>query len=88
MTNRDRLLTVLTRHFGAIETTESDVMDAVFLRDLKPDSLDVVEVLMAIEDEFRIVISDDEAMALSEDVALREILALVEDKVAGKVVAA
>lgn len=88
MTNRDRLLTVLTRHFGAIETAESDVMDAVFLRDLKPDSLDVVEVLMAIEDEFRIVVDDDEAMALSEDVALREILALVEDKVAGKVVAA
>lgn len=85
---RTRFLTVLTGHFGAVETTAADPLDAVFLRDLKPDNLDVVEVIMGLEDEFGIVIDDDEAMELSEDVTLREILGLVEDKVAGKVVTA
>ena len=81
---RTRFLSVLTNHFGAVETAEADILDAVFLRDLKPDSLDVVELLMGIEDEFSITIEDGEAEALSEKITLREILALVEGKVAVK----
>lgn len=77
-----RLLTVLTRHFGAIETTEQDPLDAQVLRDLKPDSLDMVEVMMELEDEFQIAITDDEAMAMSEDATVRDVLALVEGKLA------
>lgn len=78
---RTRFLAVLTGHFGAIETAEADILDAVFLRDLKPDSLDVIEVILDLEDALGILISDDEAMALSEKVTLREMLALVEGKV-------
>jgi NADH dehydrogenase (ubiquinone) 1 alpha/beta subcomplex 1 len=36
-------------------------MEANFTRDLGLDSLDAVEVLMAIEDEFLVEIPDDEA---------------------------
>lgn len=75
-----RLLALLTGHFSGFETAESDLLDAQFIRDLKPDSLDVIEVLMLIEDEFRIVIGDDEAEALSTQITLREIVALIEGK--------
>ena len=77
---RTRFLAVLTGHFGTVETAEADILDAVFLRDLKPDSLDVIEVIMDLEDAFGIVIDDDEAMALDEKVTLRSILELVEAK--------
>ncbi len=83
---RTRFLSVLTGHFGTIETTEADILDAVFLRDLKPDSLDVIEVIMDLEDQFGIVIDDDEAMSLDEKVTLRTILEMVETK-AGMVAA-
>ncbi|MDY6832461.1 MAG: acyl carrier protein [Thermodesulfobacteriota bacterium] len=35
--------------------------DAEFINDLGADSLDIVELLMSLEDEFDIEISDDEA---------------------------
>jgi acyl carrier protein len=35
--------------------------DAQFINDLGADSLDIVELLMSLEDEFDIEISDDEA---------------------------
>lgn len=35
--------------------------DAQFVNDLGADSLDIVELLMSLEDEFDIEISDDEA---------------------------
>lgn len=83
-TTQTRLLSVVTIHFGAIETPESDVMDAQVLRDLKPDSLDLVELMMALEDEFDITITDDEALALSEETTLRDLLARIEAKLREK----
>lgn len=81
MTNtRTRLLAAVTSHFGTIETPAADPLDAVILRDLKPDSLDLVEVIMALEDEFQIVIEDDEAMTMHAGATLREVLALVDGK--------
>lgn len=40
-------------------------MDATFTGDLEADSLDVVELMMALEEEFNIEISDEEAENIS-----------------------
>lgn len=45
-------------------------------RDLDADSLDVVEVVMALEDEFDIAIPDEEVTSL--DVTVQELLSAVE----------
>ncbi len=45
---------------------ESDItMDSSFNDDLEADSLDIVELMMALEDEFKIEIDDDEAGNIS-----------------------
>ncbi|ABW67887.1 acyl carrier protein [Desulfosudis oleivorans] len=45
-----------------LEVDPSEIRpDAEFISDLGADSLDIVELLMSLEDEFDIEISDDEA---------------------------
>ncbi len=45
-----------------LQVEESDVaMDTNLMKDLSADSLDAVEIIMAIEDEFGIEIPDEEA---------------------------
>jgi acyl carrier protein len=51
--------------------------------DLGCDSLDVVEIVMACEDEFRIEIPDDEAETLNR-ATVGQLIAMVERKVAAK----
>ena len=79
-TTRTRLLATITTELGAIVTTADDVLDAVILRDLRPDSLDVITTSMAIEDEFGISMDEPEIMAMGEGATLRDLLALVEGK--------
>jgi len=79
--NETRLLSAITTEMGAFTTTEAEVMDAVILRDLKPDSLDVIAVSMAIEDAFGITLGEEEILGLGEKATLRDLLALVEGKV-------
>lgn len=79
--NETRLLAAITTEMGAFTTTEAEVMDAVILRDLKPDSLDVIAVSMAIEDAFGITLGEEEILGLGEKATLRDLLALVEGKV-------
>lgn len=79
--NETRLLAAITSEMGAFTTTEDEVMDAVILRDLKPDSLDVIAVSMAIEDAFGITLGEEEILGLGEKATLRDLLALVEGKV-------
>jgi acyl carrier protein len=40
-------------------------MDASFIDDLEADSLDIVELMMALEEEFEIEIPDEEAEKIS-----------------------
>ena len=75
-----QFLKVITDKFGVIETREAMPMDALVLRDLKPDSLDFMEVAMLLEEEFGVELSDDAFEELGEGATLREILALVESK--------
>jgi acyl carrier protein len=88
-----RFLEVVTGHFGVIETSADDPLDALLIEDLRPDELDIVEVLMDMEDAFGVEISDDEADPFTvvnghTGKTLRDLLALVDRKVAGKAVAA
>lgn len=85
--NATRLLALVTREFGAIETTADDPLDAVLTTDLKGDSLDRVTLMMQIEDEFGVQISDDEDEALGPDATLRSVMGLIERKLAEKVAA-
>lgn len=54
----DRVCTVITEHLGCADRFR---WDAELRRDLGADNLDTVELTMAIEEEFRIRISDDQA---------------------------
>ena len=54
----EKIVTMLADQLGA---DESDItMDTNIAKDLGADSLDVVELLMAIDDEFGIEIPDEE----------------------------
>lgn len=83
--NATRLLALVTREFGAIETTADDPLDAVLTTDLKGDSLHRISLLVEIEEEFGVEISDDEDAALGSDATIRSVLDLIERKLAAKV---
>jgi acyl carrier protein len=82
-----RLLAIFVRRFGALETPEQEPLDAQIVRDLKPDSLDLVELVMDLEDEFQVTISDDEAADFAKEASIRDVLKMVEVKLAMQVAA-
>lgn len=55
----EKLKAIVVDQLGVSE--ESVKEDATFVDDLAADSLDIVELLMAIEEEFGIEVPDDEA---------------------------
>jgi len=55
----DRLKKIIVEQLGVDE--EEVVPSASFIEDLNADSLDVVELIMSLEEEFNIEISDEEA---------------------------
>ena len=54
-------------------------MDTHLMKDLKADSLDAVEIIMAIEDEFEIEIPDEDAEKFQ---TVGDLVRYVEDKIA------
>ncbi|SHI63989.1 acyl carrier protein [Geosporobacter subterraneus DSM 17957] len=52
-------------------------MDTSLMRDLEADSLDAVEIIMGIEDEFDVEIPDEDAEAFKN---IGDIVRYVEDK--------
>ncbi len=71
----DRVVQVLSSHFGVLDSEITP--NAHIDRDLGADSLDHIEVLMELEDEFGIQISDEEAEPVR---TVAEIVRLVEVK--------
>ena len=55
----ERVKKIIMEQLGTVEA--SVTMDASFLDDLGADSLDIVELVMALEDEFDIEIPDADA---------------------------
>ena len=66
---------VVAEQLGVDE--DSITMESSFNDDLEADSLDVVELMMALEDEFRIEISDEEAGKIS---TIGDIVEYIKDK--------
>lgn len=58
-TIEERVITVVSEQLGV--KPEEVTQDASFVSDLGADSLDTVELVMAIEEEFELEIPDDEA---------------------------
>jgi acyl carrier protein len=58
----EKLKGIIVEQLGVKETEITH--DAHFADDLGADSLDIVEMIMAVEEEFNIQVSDDEAEGL------------------------
>jgi acyl carrier protein len=65
---RDQILSsvkeLIVEHLGASEAQVT--ADATFVDDLGADSLDIVELVMALEEKFGIEISDDDAQKITK----------------------
>ena len=58
----DKIREILAEQLGA--DAEDITMETNIMKNLEADSLDVVEIIMAIEDEFEIEIPDEDAEQL------------------------
>ncbi len=69
----DRVKKIVGKHFGVDDSKATD--DASFIDDLGADSLDAIELAMALEDEFGCEIPDDAAEKI---MTVRDIVDFIE----------
>ena len=72
----DKVKSIIVEQLGVDE--EEVTLDASFTEDLGADSLDIVELVMAFEEEFGIEIPDEEAEKISN---VREAVTYIESNV-------
>ncbi len=72
-----KLTTLVVAHLGV--KREQVVPSARFMEDLGADSLDMVELVMGIEEEFAVAIPDEQAEKIN---TVNDVLTLLEDKLA------
>lgn len=63
-TVKERLTKLIAAHLGISEKKISYEPDKKFIEDLEADSLDLVEMVMALEEEFKVEVLDDKAEEL------------------------
>lgn len=56
----EKVVEIIAEHLD-VEDVEGVTMETSLMKDLDADSLDAVEIMMALEDEFEITIPDEEA---------------------------
>lgn len=76
---KQRIREIICRQFAVTEEQIND--DSDFLADLNADSLDIVELIMAFEEEFNIEIRDEDAENLAK---VKDVYEYIEKRVAAK----
>ncbi len=74
----EKVRDIIAEHLE-IEEVETIKPETSLMKDLEADSLDAVEVMMDIEDEFEIEIPDEDAEKFKN---IKDIVAYVESKIA------
>jgi acyl carrier protein len=75
MAVEDRVKEIIVEQLGV--SPEEVVPEASFIDDLGADSLDIVELVMAIEEEFGIEVPDEDAERMQN---ISDVIAYVEEK--------
>lgn len=75
----DRIKKIIVDHTDIDENKIT--LDSSFSDDLGADSLDIVEIIMALEEQFEIEITDEEAQSLN---TVKETIEFVNNKLAKK----
>ena len=75
MAVEDKIKEIIVEQLG-VAATEA-VPEASFIDDLGADSLDIVELVMAIEEEFGLEISDDDAEKIQ---SIGDVISYVEER--------
>ena len=76
---KERVINLLSEKLGYDKLEIKENQD--FVTDLGTDSLDMAEIVMGIEDEFGLVISDDEIMQVK---TVGDLIKKIEDKRMGR----
>lgn len=86
-TTESRIVGLIAEHLGAYVEEQPNGIECSFA-DLGADSLDLVELVMAIEDEFGVELTDDELDGFAPDLPkprpISDLVRLVDEKLAGK----
>ncbi|MEY8415084.1 MULTISPECIES: acyl carrier protein [Tissierella] len=56
----EKVVNIIAEQLG-VDDVESITMETSMMKDLEADSLDAVEIMMALEDEFGVTIPDEDA---------------------------
>ena len=79
MAVEDKIREIIVEQLGV--TAEEVVPEASFIDDLGADSLDIVELVMAIEEEFGLEIPDEDAERMQ---SIADAINYVEERTAGR----
>lgn len=79
MANPEKIKSIIAEQLGV--KAEEVTPESSFVDDLGADSLDTVELIMALEEEFNIEIPDEDAEKMSK---VSDVIKYIDEKTAGK----